>query len=306
MIDKDKEPLESSYFDSLDLKKPIDEKKLLKGIYVSPKDKKLVEKYIDFKGYRGDISLKRAGVEVEWTPELLAEYQKCADDPIYFIENHMKIISGDEGLILFKLRDYQRILINNMHNNRHCITTMARQSGKSSAVTAYLLWYILFNEYKTVLLLANNAETAREILGKAQIAYMHLPKFIQQGIIDGGWNKGSMMLENGSRAIAMSTADTAARGYTANILILDEAAHIEHWDDFSSSTLPTVSSMKTSKIMMISTPFGLNHFWDYWEKARLMNMPKDQWPPNTKWNGYVPLRVSWDQVPGRDADWLEP
>lgn len=298
--------MELKDLDNLDLTKPFEDvDNLDKGISLSAFDKKLVEKYINFRGYRGDQQLKRAGVQIEWTPELLNEYKKCAEDPVYFLENYMKIINLDEGLILFKLRSYQKQLINNMHNYRNSITVMARQSGKSTAVVGYLLWYILFNNYKTVLLLANNADTAREILGKAQIAYLALPKFIQQGIVDGGWNKGSMVLENGSKAVAMASSDAAARGYATNILILDETAHIEHWEEFSASTLPTVSAGKTSKIFMISTPFGLNHFYTYWERAKLMNIPKEDWPNGMAWNGYVPLFVRWSDVPGRDQQWLE-
>lgn len=266
--------------------------------------KALEGKFQDYRGYRGDSLLKKAGVRIEWTPELIKEYARCSQDPMYFIEKYMRVIHVDFGLIPFILRDYQKELINNIHNNRHCITVMARQSGKSTAVIGYLLWYILFNEHKTVLLLANKADTAREILGKAQLAYMHLPKFLQQGIVEGGWNKGSMAFENGSRALAGSTSDSSVRGYTANMLILDETAHIEHWDSFSQSVLPIISSGQTTKLIMISTPNGLNHFWSYWKRAELYNIPEEKWPPNMKWNGYVPLMVRWDRVPGRDINWL--
>ena len=261
--------------------------------------------FINYRGYRGDSLLKKAGVAIEWTPELIVEYKKCAEDPVYFMEHYVKVIHPDHGLVTFHLRPYQKQLVKNINENRNAITMMARQSGKSVTVTAYLLWYVLFNSYKTVLLLANKADTAREILGKAQIAYMHLPKFLQQGIIEGGWNKGSMAFENGSRAVATATGDAAARGYTANMLILDEAAHIEHWDAFSSSTLPIVTAGTTTKVVMISTPFGLNHFYSYWNRAELMNIPQEQWPGNTKWNGYVPLRVTWQEVPDRDEEWKQ-
>jgi hypothetical protein len=260
-------------------------------------------RFIDYRGYRGFALLKRAGVKIEWTPELMAEYKKCSEDPIYFIEKYCQIVHVDRGLVPFKLYPYQKQLILNMHKNRFTITTMARQSGKSTAVIAYLLWFVLFNSYKTVLILANKAETAREILGKAALAYLHLPKHIQQGVTD--WNKGSLMFENGSRAVALSTSDVAARGYAANILVIDEAAHIERWEAFAQSTLPIVSSGETTKIAMISTPSGLNHFYAYWEKAKLYNVPKDQIPPNMQWNGYIPLMVRWNEVPGRDHNWFE-
>jgi hypothetical protein len=260
-------------------------------------------RFVDYRGYRGFALLKRAGVKIEWTSELVTEYKKCSEDPIYFVETYMRVVHVDRGLVPFKLYPYQKQLIQNIHNNRFTITTMARQSGKSTAVIAYLLWFVLFNSYKTVLILANKAETAREILGKAALAYLHLPKHIQQGVTD--WNKGSLMFENGSRAVALSTSDVAARGYAANILVIDEAAHIERWEAFAQSTLPIVSSGETTKIAMISTPSGLNHFYAYWSKAQLYNVPADKIPPNMKWNGYVPLMVRWPEVPGRDEKWRE-
>lgn len=260
-------------------------------------------KFVDFKGYRGDSLLKKAGVQIEWDEHSILEYKKCSEDPIYFIENYMKVVHVDHGLIPFKLRDYQLTLVNNVHDYRRNIITMARQSGKSTAVIGYLLWFVLFNGYKTAMVLANKAQTAREILGKAQLAYLHLPKFLQQGVVE--WNKGSIVLENGSRAIAEATASDAIRGYTANLLILDEAAHVEHWDEFSSSTIPTITSGKTTKLILISTPFGLNHFYKTWMGAQLMHVPADKIPENMKWNGYVPLMVTWREVPGRDQQWFD-
>jgi Terminase large subunit, T4likevirus-type, N-terminal/Terminase RNaseH-like domain len=258
---------------------------------------------LDYRGYRGDTTLKKAGVKIEWTRELMAEYKKCAKDPIYFIETYMKVVHPDHGLVEFKLRVYQRRLIKNIHENRRCITTMARQSGKSTAVIGYLLWYILFNKYKLVMLLANKAPTAREILGKAQLAFSMLPKFLQQGVVE--WNKGSIVLENGCRALAEATSSDSIRGFTSNVLILDEAAHIEQWEEFSKSTLPTIAAGLTTKVVMISTPNGMNHFWSYWNLAQYWKTPTAELPPGIKWNKYIPLLVTWREVPGREEQWYE-
>lgn len=244
---------------------------------------------IDAKGYQGNPNLKRAGIKVEWTPELIEEWLKCAKDPVYFIETYMKIIHIDEGLVSFKLRDYQLEMLDAMVNNRYTIIGTARQAGKSTTTCGYILWYIIFNPEKTVALLANKAETAREILGKVQLAYQHLPKWIQHGIVE--WNKGSVVLENGSRVLATATSSDNIRGFTVNLLFIDEAAHIENWEDFFASVFPTISSGLSSKVVLVSTPKGLNHFYKIWIDSIEGR------------NTYKRVMVTYDKIPGRDETW---
>jgi hypothetical protein len=245
----------------------------------------------DMKGYNGNILLKRANQDIEWTPELVAEWVRCSEDPLYFIRNYMKIITLDNGLQLFNLYPYQERMIESFVNERNTVVTTARQAGKSTTTVAFILWFILFQEDKTVALLANKGETAREILGRIQLAYQHLPKWLQQGIRE--WNKGSFELENNSRVIAAATSASAIRGYTINLLFIDEAAHIDNWDEFFTSVYPTISSGKESKIILVSTPNGLNHFYSVWVNA-IENR-----------NGYRPILVNWQDVPGRDEKWRE-
>lgn len=245
----------------------------------------------DAKGYNGNILLKRANQDIEWTPELVAEWIRCSEDPLYFIRNYMKIITLDNGLQLFNLYPYQERMIESFVNERNTVVTTARQAGKSTTTVAFILWFILFQEDKTVALLANKGETAREILGRIQLAYQHLPKWLQQGIRE--WNKGSFELENNSRVIAAATSASAIRGYTINLLFIDEAAHIDNWDEFFTSVYPTISSGKESKIILVSTPNGLNHFYSVWVNA-IENR-----------NGYKPILVNWQDVPGRDEKWRE-
>lgn len=241
------------------------------------------------KGYNGNVLLKRANQEIEWTPDLISEWVKCSEDPLYFIKNYMKIITLDNGLQLFKPYPYQENMIKSFVDERYTIVTTARQAGKSTTTVAFILWYILFHEDKTVALLANKGETAREILGRVQLAYQHLPKWLQQGIKE--WNKGSFELENNSRVIAAATSASAIRGYTINLLFIDESAHIDNWDEFFTSVYPTISSGKESKIILVSTPNGLNHFYSIWVNAI------------EKRNGYNPIMVKWNDVPGRDEKW---
>jgi Terminase large subunit, T4likevirus-type, N-terminal/Terminase RNaseH-like domain len=247
--------------------------------------------YQEFKGHRGNFNLKAAGVDIEWTPHLVEEYIKCSKDPIYFCKTYMRIISKDEGLVPFDLYGYQEQMIRSMHENRYSIFATARQAGKSTVVCGFLLWYVIFNEYKTVALLANKGDTAREIMGKVQLAYQHLPKWLQQGVVD--WNKGSMALENGSRVIAAATSSDAIRGYAINLLFIDEAAHIDNWDEFFTAVFPTISSGRSTQVVLVSTPYGLNHFYATWQNAI------------NKKNEYHPIKVMWFDVPGRDDKWKQ-
>ena len=240
-------------------------------------------------GYKGNVNLKKSNQNVEWTEELVQEYMKCAEDPVYFTENYMKIISINDGLINFKLYPYQKDMVRSFKDNRYSIVTTARQAGKSTTTCAFILWYIIFHSEKTVALLANKGDTAREILGRVQLAYQHLPKWLQQGVVE--WNKGSFVLENNSRVIAAATSASAIRGYSINLLFIDEAAFIDTWDEFFTSVYPTISSGSESKIILVSTPNGLNHFHATWANAMKGT------------NGYHPILVNWQAVPGRDEKW---
>ncbi len=162
---------------------------------------------IEQKTYLGNPLLKSAYVPQNFSEEQVEEYIKCQQDPLYFVNKHVKIVSVDEGLIEFDVRDYQKDMINRFHNERFVICKMARQSGKSTTILAYLLHYILFNENVSVAVLANKKATAMELLGRLQLAYEHMPKWLQQGILI--WNKGNIELENGSKILASSTSGSA-------------------------------------------------------------------------------------------------
>ena len=249
------------------------------------------DKISNFKSYLGNPNLKRRGVDVNWTPELVEEYMKCKSDAIYFVETHMKIINVNHGLMSFIPYDYQQVMLKSMEVNRNTVITTARQSGKSTVVCGFILWYIIFHADKTVALLANKGDTAREILGRIQLAYQHLPKWLQQGVVE--WNKGSFELENNSRVIAAATSSDNIRGYSINLLFIDEAAFVDNWDTFFTSVYPTISSGTETKIVLVSTPNGLNHFHKTWENAV------------TGKNSYNPILVHWRDVPGRDDNWKQ-
>ena len=241
--------------------------------------------------YLGNKNLKASDVPVNFTKEQVEEYLKCADDPEYFIRTYIQIVNVDEGLIPFDLYDFQSDIINKVHNHRFVIAKLPRQSGKSTTVIAYLLHYVLFNESVNVAVLANKLATARELLGRLKLAYEHLPKWMQQGIME--WNKGSIELENGSKMLASATSSSAVRGGSFNMIFMDEFAYVPQGvaEEFFSSVYPTISSGKTTKVLIVSTPKGLNMYYRMW-----MDAVEGK-------NSYVPIEVQWNEVPGRDAKW---
>lgn len=241
------------------------------------------------RGYLGNNNLKKIGEQIEWTPDMLKEYMKCAQDPIYFAKTYIKIVHVDKGLVPFDMYDYQEEITNKIFNNRRVAVLTARQSGKTTTAVAVILHYILFNEYKTVAILANKGDSAREVLGRVQLAYEALPKWMQQGIEE--WNKGNISLENGCKIYAGTTSSSAIRGKSISFLYLDEVAFIEGYDEFFASVYPTISSGESTKLLMTSTPNGLNHFWKTCKGAE------------EETNGYEFVRVMWNDVPGRDEKW---
>ena len=245
------------------------------------------------KTYLGNPNLKAANQKVKFTKKQVEEFIRCQDNPIYFIENYLKIVTLDHGLQPFKMFNFQKEMVDTFHDNRFSICKLPRQSGKSTTIIAYLLHYAIFNSNVNIAILANKAAIARDLLGRLQLAYENLPKFIQQGVIN--WNKGSLELENGSRILAAATSSSAVRGGSYNIIFLDEFAYVPTniAEQFFSSVYPTISSGKSSKVMIVSTPHGMNMFYKLWNDAIHER------------NSYKPIEVHWSEVPGRDEKWKE-
>ena len=243
--------------------------------------------------YLGNPLLKKANVQQEFTKEQILEFMACKHDPVYFAKQHVKIVSLDEGLVPFEPYHFQETLIKRFHDHRFNICKMPRQTGKSTTSVSYLLHYAVFNDNVNIGILANKAATARDLLGRLQTAYENLPKWMQQGIIS--WNKGSLELENGSKILAASTSASAVRGMSFNILFLDEFAFVPNHiaESFFASVYPTITSGQSTKVIMVSTPHGMNHFYRYWHDAEKGK------------NQYVPTDVHWSEVPGRDDVWRE-
>ena len=243
--------------------------------------------------YLGNPNLKKVNTPVEFTKEQIVEYQKCAGDPLYFMAKYIQIVSLDEGLVPFDMYDFQKKIVKTIHENRFTICKLPRQSGKSTTVVSYLLHYALFNPNSNIAILANKSSTARDILSRVQLAYENLPKWLQQGVIN--WNKGNIELENKATIVAAATSSSAIRGSSFNIIFLDEFAFVPAniAEQFFSSVYPTISSGQSTKMIIVSTPKGMNQFYKLWVDAE------------TKKNDYIPIEVHWSDVPGRDEKWKE-
>lgn len=241
--------------------------------------------------YLGNINLRAVNYNYPYTLFEIKEYIKCKNDPIYFIKNYIKIIHPDRGLELMQLYPYQEDMIRAYHKDLNVISLTGRQMGKSTTFAAFLCWYVIFNDSKYAIMLANKMSTAREIFSKFQMAYENLPKFLQQGVKE--WNKTSVELENGSKARCAATSASAVRGHSPQLLYLDEYAHVANntAEDFFTSVFPTLSAGKTNKLIITSTPKGYNHYYKIWNDAILGK------------NGYTHIHVTWDAHPERDEAW---
>jgi hypothetical protein len=249
--------------------------------------------YLQGLTFRSNPNLRPKGAQITYTEDMISEYIKCKADPVYFISNYVKVVHPDRGIVLMELYDYQKRMVRAYHENRRVIFLTARQQGKTTVSAAYFVWYVLFNDQKSVAIMANKQATAYEIMDRFRLAYENLPKWMQQGV--DVWNRGSVTLENGSKVFGSATTASGTRGKTVNILYLDEFAFVENnlAEAFFTAVYPTITAGKDTKVLMTSTPNGFNHFYKFWNEA-VKGV-----------NGFHHLRVHWYETPGRDQKWYD-
>lgn len=243
--------------------------------------------------------------------ELKTEFHelRCADDHIVIVEGFQQkfvkdldindkviTVNGLEKVVsVCKLDIPQENMYDvTVDSENHTFFTNGILSHNTTVTTIFLLWYALFNRDKNIVVIANKEDTAKEILKKIKMAYQELPLWLQSGITEGGWNAKSIELGNGSRILAASTSADSISGMAVSLLFVDEFAKISAHlaQDFIASTYPVISSGKTSKIIIVSTPFnGMNHFYEFWTKAIRGK------------NNFYPIKVRWWDHPDRDQQW---
>ena len=247
----------------------------------------------DIEHFQGNPLVKKVGAQIQFTKEQVEEYVKCAQDPFYFIEKYMKIVTIDSGVQVIKLYDFQREMINKFVNEKFILAKCARQSGKTIGVESFILWSILFKDNYRVGMFANKFDTSKKILKEIKYSYEQLPMWLQQGVIT--WNKHSIELENGSSITSSSTSGDAGRSRTYNLVFLDEFAFVPDYvaADFFTAVYPTISSGKNTKVIIISTPNGLNFFYRMWVEALEGR------------SNYQLFEANWRAVPSRDDAWAD-
>jgi hypothetical protein len=270
------------------------------AIWTSEKVNKLLEDFenglIDIKSVKNspfkdnDPAWKKANLVFEYTPEEMAEIERCKADPIYFANKYCQVMT-ENGIDIISLRDYQEEIINSFKANRFNILMASRQIGKTIMSGVYIAWFLTFHADKNVLAVANVASTTKEVVDKIKSIFENLPFFLKPGCVSN--NVLSMKFDNGCRLIGRTTTKNTGIGFTIHLLYIDEFAHINpaYLDFFYRAIYPTISSMPNSKIIITSTPNGMNRFYDIY-----MDAVEGK-------NAYVPLRVDWWQVPGRDDEW---
>lgn len=247
-------------------------------------------KDVDNPFHENDPELRKGNILFEYTEWELEEIKKCAEDVVYFANTYCHVMT-DEGIRQILLRDYQIQILNQYQHHRKNVFVSPRQSGKTITSSIFLLWYLLFNFEKNAMIMANIGDTAAELMDKIKVIMKGLPFFLKPGLVV--YNVMTMKYDNGCRIMAKTTTKTSSIGYTIHMLYMDEFAHINpnFINQFFKSVYPTISSSQIARVIITSTPNGMNKFWEIYKGAIEGE------------NEFNPIRVEWWQVPGRDEEW---
>jgi len=251
--------------------------------------------------FNGIPNLRDANEPIRLTPAQLCEIKKCAVDPIYFIRNYVYINTKDNGMQLFDMYDFQELAIARFMKYRYNINRWSRQVGKSTIVRGFILWWGIFHKDQLIAMIGNKLSLAKEQLQQLRDSYIRIPMWMQPGVKL--WNKTSIQFSNNSRIIVSSSSPDNIRGFAINLLYLDEFAFLRPnlATEFIASVFPSISSGKTTRCIITSTPNGMNHFYRMWEDA----VDEKNATPEQKANLYIKSTVLWSDVPGRTKSWAD-
>ena len=252
--------------------------------------------------FNGIPNLRDANEPVKLDIEKLRELKKCALDPIYFIRNYVYINTKDNGMQLFDLYDFQEKAIQRFMKYRFNINKWSRQVGKSTIVRGFILWWGIFHKDQLIAMIGNKLSLAKEQMQQLRDSYSRLPTWLQPGVKL--WNKTSIQFSNNSRIIVSSSSPDNIRGFSINLLYLDEFAFLRPnlATEFIASVMPSISSGKTTRCIITSTPNGMNHFYDMWQTSLELEQAEAEFDKGNN-DLYVRSVVTWDQVPGRTEAW---
>ena len=246
---------------------------------------------------KGEIGLRRSGLVFQMSKEEQEEYIKCALDIHYFTEKYCKVKTEDGTVNNIKLRKYQKEVLDDFVGKRFNILCASRQVGKTILTSIFMIHTILFKNDKNIMIIANKGDTANEIVEKVKAIYGLLPFFLKPGIKV--WNQKSLTFDNGCKIKTSARSKTPAIGFTIDILYMDEFAHIPSTiiEPYYTAAYPTVSSLDNSKIIITSTPNGMNLF-----HKLLIN--GERLPGDPLKNRYNARRVYWYEVDGRFVTYI--
>lgn len=252
--------------------------------------------------FNGIPNLRDANEPVKLDLEKLREIKKCAIDPIYFIRNYVYINTKDNGMQLFDLYDFQEAALKRFLKYRFNINKWSRQVGKSTVVRGFILWWGIFHKDQLIAMIGNKLSLAKEQMQQLRDSYSRLPVWLQPGVKL--WNKTSIQFSNNSRIIVSSSSPDNIRGFSINLLYLDEFAFLRPnlATEFIASVMPSISSGKTTRCIITSTPNSMNHFYDMWQTSLDEPQAEAELQKGNN-NLYVRSVVTWDQVPGRTEEW---
>ena len=252
--------------------------------------------------FNGIPNLRDANEPVKIDIDKLREIKKCAIDPIYFIRNYVYINTKDNGMQLFDLYDFQEAALKRFLKYRFNINKWSRQVGKSTVVRGFILWWGIFHKDQLIAMIGNKLSLAKEQMQQLRDSYSRLPVWLQPGVKL--WNKTSIQFSNNSRIIVSSSSPDNIRGFSINLLYLDEFAFLRPnlATEFIASVMPSISSGKTTRCIITSTPNSMNHFYDMWQTSLDEPQAEAELQKGNN-NLYVRSVVTWDQVPGRTEEW---
>lgn len=252
--------------------------------------------------FNGIPNLRDANEPVKLDIDKLREIKKCALDPIYFIRNYVYINTKDNGMQLFDLYDFQEDAIKRFLKYRFNINKWSRQVGKSTIVRGFILWWGIFHKDQLIAMIGNKLSLAKEQMQQLRDSYSRLPTWLQPGVKL--WNKTSIQFSNNSRIIVSSSSPDNIRGFSINLLYLDEFAFLRPnlATEFIASVMPSISSGKTTRCIITSTPNGMNHFYDMWQTSLELDQAEAEFEKGNN-DLYVRSVVTWDKVPGRTEAW---
>lgn len=252
--------------------------------------------------FNGIPNLRDANEPVKLDLDKLREIKKCAIDPIYFIRNYVYINTKDNGMQLFDLYDFQEAALKRFLKYRFNINKWSRQVGKSTVVRGFILWWGIFHKDQLIAMIGNKLSLAKEQMQQLRDSYSRLPVWLQPGVKL--WNKTSIQFSNNSRIIVSSSSPDNIRGFSINLLYLDEFAFLRPnlATEFIASVMPSISSGKTTRCIITSTPNSMNHFYDMWQTSLDEPQAEAELQKGNN-NLYVRSVVTWDQVPGRTEEW---